>query len=182
MPRRRRNLRWVWGAVLLLLVIAIIVIILVKNNVFGGNHSNTASPSGQNSANIVKQPEPKKDERKDSPEETPKKEEIPQYDGANPNTAEELSGVISYAGVNGGNLMIRVNIDQYLTDGKCVLTLSRDGTSIYNAEAGIESSVATSTCSGFNVPATGLGSGNLRIKIELKAGEKSGTIEGEVNI
>ena len=181
MPRRRRNLRWVWGTVLLLAVI-ITVVILVKNNVFRGNSGDIAPSSGQNSVNTTGQPESKKDEKKDSSEEAPKKEEIPQYDGADPNIAEELSGVISYTGVSGGNLMIRVNIDQYLTDGKCVLVLARDGASIYNAETGIESSVTTSTCSGFDIPISELGPGSLKIKIELKAGEKSGTIEGEVNI
>ena len=99
-----------------------------------------------------------------------------------PRRRRNLRGVISYTGVTGENLMIRVNIDQYLANGECRLSLIRDESVIYNTVVEIESSVATSTCSGFNVPVAKLGSGSLKIKIELKFGEKSGTIEGEANI
>ena len=62
-------------------------------------------------------------------EETPtiEKEEIPQYDGEDPNMAEELSGALTYVGVSGNNLLIRVNIDQYLSSGTCRLELNRGG-------------------------------------------------------
>lgn len=183
MPGRRRNFRWVWGLVFLLLIGgAIVMTVLTRNDIFGEKPSEATS--GQNVTNKTQQGENKKDEKKDAPEETemPKKEEIPQYDGEDPNIAESLSGVISYTRVNNGNLMIRVNIDQYLAGGECALSLTRNGTTIYNAVVGIESSVATSTCSGFNIPVAELGSGKLEIKIGLKADGKSGTIEGEANI
>ena len=107
---------------------------------------------------------------------------VPQYDGENPNENNDLSGVVTYAGVNGSTLMIRVNIDQYLNSGVCELALKRGGATIYNSTANIVSSASTATCEGFDVPVNGLGGGNVEINIKLKAGDKGGVINGEVNI
>ncbi len=108
------------------------------------------------------------------------KEPVVQYEGDDPNEAEELTGVITYAAVNGDNLMIRVNIDQYLEDGSCELNLVQGGVK-YSDTADI-SSVTTATCEGFNVPVGKLGSGNYQIVIKISSGGKTGTIKGEVNV
>ena len=108
------------------------------------------------------------------------KEEIIQYEGDDPNTQDDLTGVITYAGVSGDSLMIRVNIDQYLEDGTCELSLVQNGV-IYSDVANIVGSAATATCEGFNVPAGGLG-GQYEIIISLSSGEKAGVIKGEVEI
>lgn len=108
------------------------------------------------------------------------KEEIIQYEGDDPNTQDDLTGVITYAGVSGDSLMIRVNIDQYLENGTCELSLVQNGV-IYSDVANIVGSAATATCEGFNVPAGGLG-GQYEIIISLSSGEKAGVIKGEVEI
>ncbi|MBO7657030.1 hypothetical protein J6S55_00035, partial [Candidatus Saccharibacteria bacterium] len=111
-----------------------------------------------------------------------KKEEVKQYDGDSPNMADSLTGVISYAGVSGGDLIIRVNIDQYLTTGNCGLTLKRDGNIIYSVTTNIEGSVSTSTCNGFKISSGELSSGKLEIEIALESGDKRGKILGEATI
>ena len=113
-------------------------------------------------------------------EEIVEKEPVVQYEGADPNEAEDLTGVITYAAVSGDNLMIRVNIDQYLDSGSCELSLVQGGVK-YSDIANI-SSVTTATCEGFNVPVSELGSGNYQIIIKLSSGGKTGTIKGEANI
>ncbi len=110
------------------------------------------------------------------------KQEVILYDGEDPNEAEELSGVVTYAGVSGSNLMIRVNIDQYLSEGNCQLILMRSGASVYNDSARIIDSAATATCEGFNVPVSELGGGSYEIVINLTADGKTGIIKGEVSI
>ena len=90
--------------------------------------------------------------------------------------------MVTYAGVVDDKLMIRVNIDQFLADGSCELKLVRNNSTIYNSTANIFADVSTSTCEGFDVPVSGLGSGNTNIEIQLKSGDKSGIIRGEVNI
>ena len=111
------------------------------------------------------------------------KPKVVQYDGDDPNTAEELSGVVTYAGVTDGKLMIRVNIDQYLESGTCDLTLTRGGDSIYSSIASIIGGPSTATCEGFDVPVAGLGGGQVDINISIKSADgRQGSIRGEASI
>jgi hypothetical protein len=102
------------------------------------------------------------------------------YEGENPNASESLGGNITYAGPAGDNLMIRVDIDQYVS-GTCWLTLSNGGTN-YEATVNLIADVSTSTCAGFDIPLNNLTSGHYNINIRLTAGDKTGTITGEVDI
>ena len=112
-----------------------------------------------------------------------KKEEVIQYDGENPNETNELSGVVTYAGVTGNKLMIRVNIDQFLSGGSCKLRLVFEGdVELYSDEVNIIDSASTATCAGFDVPISGLRSGKYNIYINLSSGGKVGTISGEVSL
>lgn len=175
--RRRRSKKWLWWGVGILLVIAIIVVIIVKNN----EGSKGSEVGGTTQGEQAKTEENKKPtEEKTEPE--VKKEEIPQYSGDDPNKSETLTGVVSYAGVVGDKLIVRLNIDQYLTDGSCKLNLIKDNTTIYNIVVGVETSVATSTCKGFEVPVAELSKGDLKIEIDLNSGDKYGKILGEVTI
>ena len=110
------------------------------------------------------------------------KEEVKQFDGENPNEKDEITGVVTYAGMNGDNLMIRVNIDQYLADGNCVLKLLKNNETVYEEIVGVIDAVATATCKGFNVAKSDFMNGKISIKILVTSGEKTGTIEGEVNL
>ena len=110
------------------------------------------------------------------------KEEVKQFDGENPNEKDEITGVVTYAGINGDNLMIRVNIDQYLTDGNCALKLLKNNETVYEETVGVIDAAATATCKGFNVAKSDFMNGKISIKILVTSGEKTGTIEGEVNL
>lgn len=167
----------------------VVLFIIVAAGVTGGLMWNQA----RNNDNGPKPEVPNVEERKDNDIEEPtegeeltstgvEKEAIVQYDGENPNEAEDLSGVVTYAGVVDDRLMIRLNIDQYLDSGECELTLSRDGATIYTSIANIVGGPATATCEGFDVPVSELGGGNLQININLSAGERRGSVRGEVNI
>lgn len=107
---------------------------------------------------------------------------IKQYEGEDPNKAEELTGVVTYVGVNNGVLMIGVNIDQFLGSGDCELSLTRNGNVIYTENTSIVADVSTSSCDGFNISTSGLGGGATEIIIKLSSGGKTGTIKGEVNL
>ena len=110
------------------------------------------------------------------------KEKVEQYDGPNPNEANELTGVITYVGVVNGSLLVRVNIDQYLASGSCNLILSRDGEEIYGEVVEVMNSASTATCAGFNVSGDKLGHGATDIVIKINADGKTGKIEGKVDI
>lgn len=110
------------------------------------------------------------------------KEEVKQFDGGDPNNNKTITGAVTYAGVSGENLVIRVNIDQYLKGGACRLALLKGGEIVYSSVAEIIDSAATATCRGFNVPTAGLASGAISIRIDVTSGEKTGTIGGEVSL
>lgn len=185
--RRRKNKNWVSIIIfLVLLVVAGVVCFFVWDSYFKEKTPNEPGTSQEQPAEEKKEvpTEKKEEEKKEEPAEEPKEEEkkVPQYDGGDPNKASEITGVITYAGVNNGTLMIRVNIDQLLNGGKCTLGLRRGGGNIYSAEANVMGSASTSSCDGFNVPVTGLGSGNTQIVIYINSGNKNGEIHGEVNL
>ena len=180
--RRKQRRKWIFRIFfLLLLVAAVAVCYLVWDGYF--NKKETPKGGGDSTTTIVD----KKDDEKptaDSGEQLDgaEKEEIIQYDGDNPNENSGLTGVITYAGVSGEYLMIRVNIDQYLSSGRCDLTLTRNGETVFSDATTIIDSASTSTCEGFNVPVSQLGNGNVQVIVNLKSGEKSGVITGEAAI
>ncbi len=175
--RQKQNKKLVYLILLLVIFIAAGVAVFFALNGKGG---------GTNDQEVEKVVEEKKNEQieptvQTTSEETGKKK-VEQYEGEDPNLMNELSGVVTYAGVNGDKLMIRVNIDQYLQGGECELTLSRAGSTIYNGRADIIDNVSTSTCEGFDVSLAGLGSGKADITVSLNAEGKTGIIKGEVEL
>ncbi|MBR5647990.1 hypothetical protein IKW73_03640 [Candidatus Saccharibacteria bacterium] len=172
--RRKRNTKWIsWIVIAVLLIAAGVVCYLVWDNYFNDKKDEPVKEETSQ--------EEEKDEvvEEKTEEEVVEKEEVVQYEGEDPNTAESLTGVITYMSLVSTDFVIRVNIDQYLDNGTCVLTLSRDGGVVYTGEANIINAVSTSTCEGFNVPADIIGSGNINISIQLSSGGKTGVISGE---
>lgn len=133
---------------------------------------------------IVPESDDKKEDKKEETGTVEKKVEkkVEQFDGGDPNDREELTGVITYAGVSSGNLVIRVNIDQYLTSGTCKLKITGNDGAVYEETVAAVDSAATATCKGFNVATNKLPSGKLSISILVTSGGKTGTIEGEVSL
>ena len=173
--KRKKNLVS-WAILLVLLISAVVVVYLVWDNYFNDNKNNQEEQKKEQ----VEEGESNKSEKEEDGDLEKKK--VEQYDGEDPNKAETLSGVVTYAGVSGDKLMIRVNIDQYLEGGECRLTLSRGGVSIYSGIANVVGNASTATCEGFDVSISELGGGVTEINISVDSGERSGTIRGEVSI
>lgn len=176
MPKRKREFRWVkWLIFVVLIIAAVTVVILVKDNYFDKKPNNSTSQNMNDG---------KKDEQNSSSGdgEVKPEEKAPQYDGESPNKSETLTGLITYADVSGEDLIVRVNIDQYLTGGSCNLTMSRNGVTYYNKNVAIQESVTTSTCDGYKIPISELPKGELTVEINLESDGKSGKITGRVKI
>lgn len=185
MIQRRRNYKkWLWwggGTLLVVLVVAIGVVIWRVNNSEEKVHEVAESEVAERGKREVSR-ETGSAMSSTSDEEQAAKQKIVQYEGEDPNVAEELSGTVTYAAVAEDRLVIRVTIDQYLTEGSCDLTLSRGGSNIYSDTANIIGDVSTATCEGFDVSVGELGGGDIEININLNAGDRSGVIRGEVGI
>lgn len=196
MAQKRKNRRkWVyWFVILLLLVAAGVIVYLVWNSYFKPKNADVHED------NVVEVAEDKNKEESDTSnsdikqdnvsagndsnanevEREKEKEQVAAYEGNNPNYNNQLTGALTYAGVNGGILVIRVNIDQYLDSGTCRLSL--EGGTEYSDVANVVGGVATSTCEGFDIPVSELASGTYKIIIDLNSGDRKGTIEGEVSV
>lgn len=180
MVKRKNNRKWIIGGVIL--VVAIVIGAGVALALKNGNQDT------EKTEEIVKEGPAKEEEKKEEEteeeysERMAEQKRIKQYEGEDPNKAEELSGAVTYAGVNNEALIIGVNIDQFLSSGSCALSLVRNESEIYSANASIMAEVSTSTCDGFSIPTVSLGNGATEIIIKLSSGGKTGTIKGEVNL
>lgn len=182
MARRRRSKKWIGVLMFLILaVVAVVMVVLVKNNLFGDkaekNNSHTDTSVEQNK-------DEKKDDNKPNDQKADSKEEVkvPQYEGESPNKSETLTGLITYADVSGEDLVVRVNIDQFLQEGNCSLSVIKNGANLYSETVAIQESVSTSTCDGFKIPVSRLSKGDLQIEILLESGDRNGKITGRVRI
>ena len=118
--KQKKNKKWLyWLLMFVLFVMAAVIVYLVWNTYFKDKSEEQNSGANVEAVEIEEQEEP----QKQGEVVIPNKPKVVQYDGENPNSAEELSGVITYAGFNDNGLMVRVNIDQYLGDGECKLDL-----------------------------------------------------------
>ena len=126
--RRKRKRKWISGLfILVLIIVAGIVCYLVWENYFKEEKN-----SKNDEPESVKVEEKIEEESIDGEEEQEivEKEEVVQYEGEDPNDLEEITGVITYAGASENYLMIRINIDQYLSGGICNLRVSEFGSEI----------------------------------------------------
>ena len=181
--KRKRNKKWItWLILLLLAVGASAVCYFVWDAYFRDKTIDVQKTEEvESKKNEMKKPD-EKDNNNEIVEETKEEKKVEQYDGDDPNGADSLSGVVTYAGVNGNNLIIRVNIDQYLSGGQCNLSIVRDGSTLYSSTASIVNNASTATCEGFDVPVFELGSGEVTVLINLTSGDRNGTIRGGASI
>ena len=105
----------------------------------------------------------------------------PSYEGENANNSVSLTGVINYKSVVDGNLLLRTTINQTLASGTCDLTLS-NGQKTVTRSSGIVQNPSSSSCEGFNIPTSELGSGTWNIEIKLTGEDKTGTLTDSVTI
>lgn len=184
--RRRSKSRWIVRLLFLVLIIgAVVVAYLVWDNYFKEKDD---EPREQTSSQEEKPVESDKKEEKKEEKEGEEKESFEEkeklgFDGEDPNTSSELTGAITYADVINDQLVIRLNIDQFLNGGNCRLVLTQGGEEVYGEEVAIVNSAATSTCEGFNVLLNDIGiNGNVGINIRIESDGKVGVISGEAKI
>ena len=88
------------------------------------------------------------------------------YEGDNPSSSDSLSGAITYSAVSGDVLIIRTTIDQ-LASGSCTATLANGG-KVVTRTSTLAQNPSSSTCEGFDIPVSELGSGNWNIEITVQ--------------
>ena len=186
MTERRRSYKGLKiGGVLLVLVCVVVGVVVAVRNGGGGSDPRSGDEVGggvmADDGEATKVVDDKRVEEKYEP--AIKKEEVVQYEGNDPNKNDVITGAVTYAGVNGGELMVRVNIDQFLNGGECVMTIyDGGGAAVYEARAEVVDSAATSSCAGFNVPVGGIENGSYEVVIGVVSEGKKGEIRRTVEI
>ena len=140
-------------------------------------HQKTDQPSTNNE----NQPIHTEDGTKEDAEagRTPKTPE--QYEGQDVNQLNKLTGTITYSEKSGDKYRIRVNINQFLKlPGTCKLTVTSASTIVHTQTVSIISNPSSGSCEGFDIPLSSIPSGDLNIKIEVNANQKTGLIEGKI--
>lgn len=105
----------------------------------------------------------------------------PSYEGENVDNSQTLTGVINYKSVVDGNVVIRTTINQMLGSGTCSLTLS-NGQRTVTRSSGIVQNPSSSTCEGFSVPTSELGSGSWDINIQVASDNRTGTLSDSISL
>lgn len=189
--KARKNKVIVWSLFFFVLIVLAGVIVY---QILKDNQSRMKSPSlaesTQNIENKIENtntPEAKTINNEDGTTEdaaagrTPKTPE--KYEGQDVNQLEKLTGTITYSAKSANFYRIRVNIDQFLKlPGACKLTVLSADRVVYTDSVNVVSNPSSGTCEGFDIPLAKLASGDYNIKIEITANQKTGVIEGRVNI
>ena len=176
--------------VLLALVVAGLIWYYALADRDSGDSSTDNSTNSQENSNdsdkkktVTKQSSEEKPEAaKDQSVKHEKEKELPQlYEGDNVNSSPSLTGAITSKSVQGGNLAIRNTIDQLVGGGTCELTLT-SGSKTVTKSAEIIQNPSSSSCAGFDVPVSELGSGQWDIKIKITSEGKETILSDKVNI
>lgn len=172
----RSSRAWLWVLVIigLMILIAALVIWWQNSQTQPVNLSNESTPTVTSpSGNSHTTPTDEEDDKRPT-----------QYEGANPNTLDELTGSLAYVHPIDGTLQIVAMIDQYLeTPGTCTLTVTdAAGKVIATATGRAYADVTTSVCEQFNLSLANFTNGQYHIAIQLSADGKTGNISGEVTL
>lgn len=89
---------------------------------------------------------------------------------------------ITSAQVNGDALVIRTLITDVTQSGTCALSMTSSTGKTYAASAGVQAAASASTCKGFDVPVSSLGTGVWTIKITYSNNGKTSVATKEVVI
>ena len=101
------------------------------------------------------------------------------YAGEDPNTYNELTGTITFAGISENKFVVSAAIDQYIT-GNCRFEINGPDGSTISADIDIMAGPSSSFCS-YSGPKPEA-HGKYNINIVLTNNNKTGTITGEVEI
>jgi len=169
--------------ILVALTTAGILVFINRDKIFNNTSTNETQ----------EEPDKKQQKNDNSQDKTEANKQIPEtreeekpsvapYDGKDPNTLSEITGVISFAGISEGDFIVTAALDQALgASGSCKFTIT------HGADPAIISSVSTSAgpttsfCT-YSIPATSISSGHYNINIEISTDSKKGIINGEVDI
>lgn len=120
---------------------------------------------------------------KDQKIDDPTSNSIKNQEGDTSSSDNDNNGMqITSALVSGDTFRIRTLIPSITSAGTCSLTMSKSGSTSYNASAGVQPMASSSTCKGFDIPLASLSSGTWKISVIYTNGDVSSSATKEVVI
>ena len=110
-----------------------------------------------------------------------------QYEGTVDKTGA-ISANISRNEVVGDKYILRVTINELLSDGTCTLEMStKNGDSLKRTSNVIQSGADSSSCdnfgyNGYEITTNGISSGSYSFTVTIKSGNRTGKVTGDINI
>lgn len=104
--------------------------------------------------------------------------ELPQKTESSNPQSHIITGTVHYSSVDNGTLIVRSTIHQLLPSGTCTITVSDGQAALFTQEVSITQNPSSSSCMGFDIPIDRLGKGQRNIIINVRSGDKSGTLTG----
>ena len=101
------------------------------------------------------------------------------YEGSDPNSYNDLTGIITFGGVSENQFVISVAIDQFIT-GSCKFEATAPDGSVITADVDIMAGPSSSFCS-YSGPIPAV-RGKYNVVVTPTSKDKTGTITGEVEI
>lgn len=95
--------------------------------------------------------------------------------------SENISVTLSASNKNGDVYQIRYLIQQAINEGTCTLVLTKDSDTVTKT-ASVQFLSSYSTCQGFNIPTSELGSGKWQAILTVKSGNSTGSTVHEINL
>lgn len=181
LPKQNTSKRTRW--IVAVVVVALAAVGVVGYAVFWQNKpAQHTTPSSDHRAEITRNSERgNTNSHKANNQREKEKATIKQYEGESPDDSQSLTGSINYKNIVADELILRVTIDQSLSSGSCQLRLTNAGKTLTKTALVIPNP-SSSSCQGFNVPVSELGSGAWQIEITVSSGDRSGTIVSSITI
>ena len=175
---------WLLALIIILAVVAIVILVVWFTKPQTSDPEPASPTASQSPTSSEPAPEAPTSEIPESSETPEAPDKTTQYEGQDPNTLEELTGVIISKDVENGTLTIMTMINQYLHQtGFCTITLTgRNSRDVYTATEDAHADISSSYCENFAVPVSKLSSDTYDIEIKLTGDGKTGTIRDEVKL
>ena len=170
---RARKRMWIILSIITVIVIVagfLVFVLLNKQGVFDNNQSQqdsglNNSSNNNDSNNMYDENEKHINDPQTKPE----------------NQSSQINGFITSKNVLENYLMLRIQINELLPEGNCLLELSGNG-NLVTKTSEIINSATSSSCYGFDIPLSELSNGIWQVKITIKSGDRIGIISGDVTI
>lgn len=181
---RRKTILIASLAVLLLLAGLTTYAYVTKISIF--SKEDQTSQQDNTNLNTPVNPQDEKRNTSDNPDKTPIRYGLSHDESGDNQSSDsdsEITGIINYKAVSGDSLVIRTTIDNRIETGTCILTLTNSSArTTVTRTANIMPNPSTSTCEGFNIPLSEVGTGKWNIVITVKSNGIAGKIEDSVTI